>query len=105
VGGAIAALLVATVQMFLRDAGPLTTIVRAGWTFLGVYVAMFLLVRVFLRASLFQMIEDKRARREERRRKLRERRENPAESAGTAGPSAGSRQDVAAPSESGLPPL
>lgn len=106
---AFSALGVAITQMFMRDAGLLTTLVRSGWTYVGVYAATFFLVRQFLRASLFQMIADKRERREERRRQMRERQEaaktegagvQPA-TAQTAAPVAGPRP----PSETGLPSL
>ena len=102
-------LAVALAQMFLRDATLQATIVRSGWTYVGVYAAVFILVRMFLRASLFQMIQDKRERRELRRRQMRERQEA-AKAAGqdvmgavteVGSPDAGTPP----PSESGLPPL
>lgn len=108
VAGALAALPVALAQMFYRDADPLTTIVRSGWTYVGTYAATFVMVRLFLRASLFQMLDDKRARREERRRKLKERQAEAKMGAATPLDTASTQSPHAAPpppSESGLPQL
>ena len=107
--GAFGALGVAITQMFMRDAGLLTTLVRSGWTYVGVYAATFILVRQFLRASLFQMIADKRERREERRRQMRER-QDAAKAEGVAAQSAATQSSAPEagprpPSETGLPSL
>ncbi len=104
IAGALAALPVALAQMFYRDADLLTTLVRGGWTYVGVYAATFAMVRLFLRASLFQMLEDKRARREERRRKLKERQAD-AKAETSPMPAQAPQAGPPAPSESGLPQL
>ena len=106
IGAATAALIVALTQMFWRDAGPMVTLVRSGWTYVGVYAAVYLLVRLFLRASLFQMLEDKRDRRDERRRMMRERQEAARSGPAPAqAPAADRPGGPLPPSETGLPTL
>ncbi len=109
IAAAWAALGVALTQMFLRDATLLTTLVRSGWIYVGVYAATFVLIRTFLRASLFQMIADRRERRESRRRQMKERQEAAkAEGAAVAGAPAAQAADARGtppPSASGLPSL
>jgi hypothetical protein len=78
IAGGVIALLVALVQMFLRDADPLTTVTRSGWAFVGAYAAVFYLVRTILRTTLFEMLGEKTARREAKREQMREARENAA---------------------------
>ena len=45
---------------FWRGQDILTVAVRAGWTFLGTYVVVFLLVRTILRTTIREMIERRR---------------------------------------------
>lgn len=106
IAGALFALAVALAQMFWRDADLLTTIVRSAWTYVGAYAGTFILVRLFLRASLFQMINEKRLRREERRRMMKERREA-AEAGGVAivPPLEELDEQPSVLEQSGLPPL
>ncbi len=79
VAGATVALAVVVVQAFYRESGPLTTVTRAAWTFVGVYTAVFFFSRVILRAMLRQMIEEKRNRREQVLKRRQEARERAAE--------------------------
>jgi len=92
-GGAVA-FGVALVQMFLRDADLLTTLVRSGWSFVAAYAAVFFLVRTILRTTLFEMLAEKESRREARRQQLREAREKAAATMGVA-PGAGAAGDSA----------
>lgn len=78
VAGAAAALIVIALQAFYRESDLFTTLVRAAWTFVGAYAAMFFLARVILRASLREMIERKRQRRDEVRKRRQEARERAA---------------------------
>lgn len=79
VAGSVVALAVVAIQAFYRDSDPLTTLTRAGWTFVGVYAAVFFLTRIMLRAVLRAMIEEKRRRREEIRKRRQEARDRAAE--------------------------
>jgi hypothetical protein len=109
IAAAWGAFAVALTQMFLREATLLTTLVRSGWTYVGVYAATFILVRMFLRASLFQMLADRRERREGRRRLMKERQEaaKPKGPAGLEASALGmeSEPGTPPPSETGLPSL
>lgn len=78
IAGGVVALVVALIQMFYRDADPLTTLARSGWAFVGAYAAVFFLVRTILRTTLFEMLAEKSARREAKRGHMREARENAA---------------------------
>ncbi len=74
-GGAVA-LVVALIQMFYRDADPMTTVVRGGWAFVGGYAAVFFLVRTIVRTTLFEMIAGKAAQREAKSDQMREARDH-----------------------------
>jgi hypothetical protein len=67
IAGGLTALGVALIQMFVQEAGPMTTIVRSAWAFVGAYAAVFFLVRTILRTTLFEMLAGNEARREARR--------------------------------------
>lgn len=82
IAGSVVALGVALVQMFLRDADLLTTLVRSAWAFVGAYAAVFFLVRTILRTTLFEMLAEKESRRESRRQHLRDAREKAATAMG-----------------------
>ncbi len=82
--GSTVALGVALVQMFLRDADLLTTLVRSGWAFLGAYAAVFFLARTILRTTLFEMLAEKESRREARRQHMRDAREKAAVTMGVS---------------------
>lgn len=84
IAGSTIALGVALVQMFLREADLLTTLVRSGWAFVGAYAAVFFLVRIILRTTLFEMLAEKESRREARRQQLREARDKAATTMGMA---------------------
>ncbi len=88
IGGGIVGLGVALVQMFFREADPMTTIVRSAWAFVGAYAAVFFLVRTILRTALFEMLADKEARREARH-EARSKAAAEARSAGEKQPPAG----------------
>jgi hypothetical protein len=84
IAGSTVALGVALVQMFLRDADLLTTLVRSGWAFVAAYAAVFFLVRTILRTTLFEMLAEKESRRDARRQQLRDAREKAAAAMGVA---------------------
>ncbi len=90
IAGGIVALLVALIQMFFRDADPMTTIVRSGWSFVGAYAAVFFLCRMILRTTLFEMLAEKAAKREAKREHMREARDNAAAQMNVTGDTAGS---------------
>jgi len=72
VAGGFVGLLVAAIQMFYREADPLTTLVRSGWAFVGAYAAVFFLVRTILRTTLFEALAEKAAKREAKREHMRD---------------------------------
>jgi hypothetical protein len=86
IAGGVVALGVSIVQMFMRDADPLTTLVRGGWAFVGAYAGVFFLVRMILRTTLFEVLADKEAKREARRSHMREERDKAASRKSAAEP-------------------
>ena len=72
IAGAVVALTVMVLSMYLSNADALTTFKRAGWAFVVGYGATFFLVRVILRITLSQLLEDRRAALEEKRARHRE---------------------------------
>ena len=79
IAGAIVALTVMLLAMYLSQADALTTFTRAGWGFVVGYGATFFLVRVILRITLRQLLEDRRHALEEKRARHREARMRPEE--------------------------
>lgn len=74
IAGGVAALLVMAVSLFVHKADVLTAFTRAGWSFVAAYGATFFLVRVILRVTLHQVLEDRRTALDEKRAKRREQR-------------------------------
>ena len=72
IAGAIVALTVMILSMYLSNTDALTTFKRAGWAFVVGYGATFFLVRVILRITLRQLLEDRRVELEEKRTRHRE---------------------------------
>ena len=59
---------------FYREMDLASTMIRSGWAFVMGYGATFFLARAILRVTLYQALEEKKARREEilaRRRRAR----------------------------------
>ena len=74
IAGGVAALLVMAVSLYVHKADALTTFTRSGWAFVAAYGATFFLVRVILRVTLRQVLEDRRNALEAKRAQRREQR-------------------------------
>ena len=61
IGGMIGALIVLCISYFLHAGNLSTTFIRSGWAFVICYGATFFLVRMILRTTLAEMIEQEAA--------------------------------------------
>lgn len=57
IGGTALALVVMAVCFYWRETDAQTALLRCGWAFVAGYGATFLMARVILRTSLFEMLE------------------------------------------------
>jgi len=65
IGGMIGAILVLIMSLYFHRGDIATTLIRVGWAFVICYGATFFLVRVILRTTLQELIEEKRKAKEE----------------------------------------
>ena len=68
----LAAAVVVMVACFYREVPMGVIVIRAGWVFVVAYAASFFLVRLVLRTTVAEMLEDKKRKRESRRAAERE---------------------------------
>ena len=57
IGGTLGALIVLCISWFVHSGNISTTLIRMGWSFVICYGATFFLVRMILRTTLMEMIE------------------------------------------------
>lgn len=70
IGGLIGAIAVLLLSTFLNRGDLATTLIRVGWAFVICYGATFFLVRMILRTTLQEMIEQDKAQREKKKKKI-----------------------------------
>lgn len=63
IGGMTLAIVVMAVCFYWRETDASTALIRSGWAFTAGYGGTFLLVRIILRTTLFEMLEQDRAKR------------------------------------------
>ena len=61
IGGTLGAMLILMIGFFSQTGTVTTTLIRMGWVFVVCYGAIFFLVRMILRTTLREMIEEEKA--------------------------------------------
>lgn len=62
IGGMFMAIVVMSICFYWRETDGATALVRTGWAFTAGYGCTFLIVRVILRTTLFELIEHERSK-------------------------------------------
>ena len=65
VGGAVISALVLGLCFYVQETDGFTAFTRAGWSFVAAYGVIFLLVRLILRTTLFEAIEQRERKKAE----------------------------------------
>jgi hypothetical protein len=61
IGGMIGAIIVLFISLFAHKGEMLTTVIRVGWAFVICYGGTFFLVRMILRTTLLDLLEQEKA--------------------------------------------
>ena len=79
IGGTVGGTIVLIISFFLHTGNIVTTIIRVGWAFVICYGATFFLVRMILRTTLIDMVDQEKMAKAEAKR-LKKEAENEAKS-------------------------
>lgn len=72
IGGVLGATVVLVVGFLSQNSTLASTLIRMGWVFVACYGATFFLVRMILRTTLMEMIEEEKRIKEEKKKSNRE---------------------------------
>lgn len=67
IGGLLGATCVLVISFLFQSGGMITTLIRMGWVFVACYGATFFLVRMILRTTLVDMIEQEKRLKQEQK--------------------------------------